>query len=171
MRTSRQGLLFIARREGLVLSAYQDGEHMSIGFGSNDPKLREGDQITVKDAFTRLKKDVERREGAVERALKRPVTQEQWDAVFSLYYQGGSDGLMAVANHINNNEMKLAAEEFLSWDTNAAGVHMPGLLKRRRLEQDIFLNGDYGDLNPIPYWVGDPRKTARDEYYVTEDDL
>src|ERR1044072_7051385 len=123
MRTSRQGLLFLARREGLVFTAYQDGEHMSIGFGSNDPKLREGDQITVNDAFDRLKKDVERREGAVERALRRPVSQQQWDAIFSLYYQGGSDGLKAVANHVNNNDMKLAAEEFLKGDTNAAGIY------------------------------------------------
>jgi len=171
MRTSRLGVLFIARREGLVLTAYQDGEHKSIGFGSNDPTLKEGDTITVKEAFQRLKADIEKREKSVEKALKVPLEQHEWDALFSLFYQGGSDGLKAVAGLINDGMKLQAAEEFLNWDTNAAGEHKEGLMKRRRLERDLFLNANYGDIDPIPYWEGNPRTTAMKQYRVTDEDL
>src|SRR6476659_2848064 len=106
MSLSRNGLLQLAGFEALVLTAYKDGEHHSIGFGSNDPKLKPGDTITAKEAFTRLKADVAKREPIVNKALKVPVTQHQFDALFSLYYQGGSDGLKAVADLINAGEMR-----------------------------------------------------------------
>jgi GH24 family phage-related lysozyme (muramidase) len=171
VKLSRLGLLFIARREGLVLTAYQDGEHHSVGFGHNDPALKPGDTISVRRAFELLKGDVRKREPNVVKALDRDVKPHEFDALFSLYYQGGSDGLQAVAEHINAGNMLKAADEFLKWDTNAKGEHLRGLLKRRRAERDIFLNADYGELTPIPFWRGDPRKTERGEYIIQDDDL
>jgi hypothetical protein len=41
---------------------------------------------------------------------------------------------------------------------------MDGLLKRRARELCLHLTGEYGSLDRIPFWRGDPRKT-RMEYY------
>ena len=181
MNLSRNGLLRLGKFEGLVLTAYQDGEHHSIGFGSNDPSLKSGDTITVKEAFDRLKSDVAKREPIVGKALTVWVPQHVYDAVFLLFYQGGTDALAAVAKHINaghwwpphvEDELsKCAANEFLNQDTNAKGEHLAGLLKRRFAERRIFLFADYGDLGSVPFWRGNPRKTERQEYIVKEDDL
>lgn len=172
MKTSRLGLLFIAQREALVTVSYQDGQHFSIGFGSNDPALKHGDEITVAEAFRRLKTDVATRELVVDRLLKIPVRQHEWDALMSLYYQGGSDGLRAVVKLLNESKRQEAADEFLQWDKNAAGEHKPGLLRRRERERLMFMHGVYGDnLLTLPMWRGNPKTTPREEYHVQEEDL
>lgn len=172
MRTSRLGVLFIAQREALVLRAYRDGIHHSIGFGSNDPALKPGDEITVAEAFRRLKTDIATRELVVDRMLKVPVKQHEWDALVSLYYQGGSDGLRAVCKLLNAGKHQEAADEFLKWGTNAKGEPMAGLLRRREREREMFLRASYGDdLMTLPMWRGNPRTTPREEYHVQEEDL
>jgi GH24 family phage-related lysozyme (muramidase) len=160
MRTTPNGVKFIAQREACVLVAYQDGEHMSIGFGHNDPKLRSGHQISVLGAIENLKKDIVLREPAVSKALgNAKVSDDQFSALVSLYYQGGSDGLKAVCAHVKNGNLRAASEEFLRWDKNAAGKRLAGLAKRRLMEKAIFDRCDYGDLTTIKVWHGDPRKT------------
>ena len=57
-KLDRNGKLFIANREALVLGAYWDGKHMSIGMGSNDPTLKAGDTITISEAFERFEDDI-----------------------------------------------------------------------------------------------------------------
>jgi GH24 family phage-related lysozyme (muramidase) len=94
---SRNGVLFIANREALVLTAYSDGPHCSVGFGSNSPALRVGDRITVKDAFVLLKRDIAEREKILGRALKVDLSQQQRDALASFYYQNGQKPIRAGA--------------------------------------------------------------------------
>jgi hypothetical protein len=148
MRTTRNGVLFIARREALVLSAYQDGPHMSVGFGHNNPKLRTGDTVTVKSAFRMLKADVADRETQLAKKFTYPLKSHQWDAMMSLYYQSGNRCINDIAPD-----------------------HIPGLAKRRLMERRVFESADYGELNPIPFWKGNPRETKQDWYEVKEDDL
>jgi lysozyme len=171
MQTSRKGALFIAQREALVLEAYQDGRHLSIGFGWNSQHLRPGDKTTVQESFKRLREDIALREPAVNKALKVDVAQHQFDALMSLYYQGGSDGLDAVVAHVNREDWQEAAREFLEWDTNAAGARMEGLLKRRGLEVGMFLAAEYGDLRHVKLWRKDPRKTKPRLYRVKPGDI
>jgi hypothetical protein len=55
VKTSREGIQFIAGREALVLVAYEDGENpdgkprYSIGFGDNSAKA--GDKIAPDEAW------------------------------------------------------------------------------------------------------------------------
>jgi GH24 family phage-related lysozyme (muramidase) len=92
MRTSREGIQFIAGREALVLVAYEDGEHpdgkprYSIGFGDNSAKA--GDKIAPDEAWKNLVANVRLREKVVNGTLTKPVTQHQFDAIMSAYYQG-----------------------------------------------------------------------------------
>lgn len=160
---SRNGVLFIACREALVLTAYQDGKHCSIGFGSNSPDLRIGDTITVRDAFMRLKADVAERERIVLRALRVGLTGQQVDALASFYYQNGNKrdahgvpGFTRMIMLLNSGRIDDAAAYFPDCDRNSAGEAKAGLKKRRLLEQAVFLRGDYGDLSTIPFWPGAP---------------
>src|SRR3712207_4650644 len=122
MRVSLNGLEFIACREALVTVAYHDGKHpdgtpkWSIGFGSQTPPPKEGDTITVADAFERLKADVRSREPAVNKALTREISQHAFDALFSLYYQAGSAAMQAVADKFNSGPEIWAILEFAAWN-------------------------------------------------------
>jgi lysozyme len=171
MQTSRSGILFIACREALVLTAYADGPHPSIGFGSNSPKLKVGDKITAKAAFDLLKTDIAKREPALSKALKVTVTQPQWDACMSLHFNTGSRYIWDVVKLINAGDIEGAANLFPECDRNLAGEKLAGLHKRRVLEREMFLTGDYGVLDPIPYWPDDPRTTRMQQYHVQEGDL
>lgn len=171
MQPSRKGLLFIAAREALVLSAYQDGEHMSIGFGSNDPKLKPGDTITVKEAFERLRRDVTPRAEQVNKRLMVRVLQHEFDALFSCYYQSGTDALEEIAAAVNVKDRPSIARAYLNHDTNAKGIPLDGLLKRRARELCLHLTGEYGDIGRIPFWRGDPKKTPMSTYELQPGDI
>lgn len=156
MKTSRDGLRFIARREALVLTAYQDGHHASVGFGTNDPALKVGDTITVKHAFDLLKKGVAKRDAEIAKLLKVELEPHQYDAISSLYYNHGRRYAPCIINLCNYKEFGTASLLFPLFDRSLAGVQMAGLKKRRLLEQAMFVHGDYGELEPIPYWPGKP---------------
>lgn len=175
MKTSREGIQFIAGREALVLVAYEDGEHpdgkprYSIGFGDNSAKA--GDKIAPEEAWKNLVANVRLREKVVNGTLTKPVTQHQFDAVMSAYYQGGTRNLLPLAAAVNAGQANQIPDILPALDTNRKGEHKPGLRLRREAEAKIARDGDYGALSPIPMWKGNPRKTARLEYYPTEDEL
>ena len=156
---------FTARREGIVLVPYRDGDGWSVGCGHHLGKLETPPtiKITVREAFLMLLDDLSPRVISVTNAIKVPVKAHQIDAVTDLLYQGGSDGYKAVLAIINNRNPnnaqsvlasdREAAREFLNWDTTAAGEHIDGLLKRRARNVAIYCAGDYGsDLDEVPLW-------------------
>lgn len=159
MGVSFKGGLFMLAREAVVLSAYPDGEHLSIGAGDNDPSLKLGDTITMAEAFRRYAKAIKSREAIVDRALaKAGVTlkQHEYDALFSGFYQSGTDLLQDVIQAIKTGDYKSIAVAFLKHDTNKKGEHKRGLHKRRLREAMLFETGDYGDLSEVPFYEGNP---------------
>jgi GH24 family phage-related lysozyme (muramidase) len=168
MNLSRKGELFIACREAIVLVAYQDGKHMSIGLGDNDPKLKAGHEITVEESFVRFRRAIATRVNDVSRRIKTRLLQHEFDAVFSCYYQSGTDALADLAAAIHSGDKKAVGATFLKHDTNAEGDHMEGLLKRRAREFCLFMTGEYGDLTQIPIFRGHPKKVAR-EWFDAKD--
>ena len=174
---SRNGVLFIANREALVLTAYQDGKHLSIGFGSNSPALRPGDTISVRDAFALLKRNIAEREKILGRALKVDLSQQQRDAVASFYYQNGDKkdgqgrpGFTTLAGLINAGKLDEAAAYFPECDRNSAGEQKAGLRTRRLMEQAVWERGDYGQLDPIKFWPGAPKGPPQ-QYFLQPGDL
>lgn len=185
------GAHFMFKREALVLVPYTDG-HMpdprdptkqvvrySIGFGCLAKHGERTPPISVKKGFHLFHQAVESRIQTVRWAMGLrvwtkppvPVLQRHLDAVCALYFQGGSDGLKAVSALIREGNLQGAADEFLRWDTDADGVQRTALYGRRQLERDLFLTGDYGVLNPIRLYRGNPRTTHWEDYYVTPEDL
>jgi GH24 family phage-related lysozyme (muramidase) len=170
MRTSLLGVLFIARREALVLVPYPDGTHVSVGFGRNNPQPVPR-RITPKQAVKWLVEDIRDREAVVNNSLTEIVKQNEFDALLSAYYQGGTRNLGPLALAINKGDKKGAIELFPTLDKNRAGERKPGLHKRRLMEQAIFERGDYGQLLPLPLWEGDPKKTKPVDYWLTWEDF
>jgi len=179
---------FLTRREAIVLAPYRDGffdlektqPRWSIGSGVIAKHGAKTKLITVKKSFHLLHKEMETRIQTVAWALgvrkfsvpSVPLEQHHFDAVFSLYYQGGSDGLKAVSALIQQGLMTEAADEFKRWDANRHGEQKDGLRARRELERHLFLTGDYGELNPVRLYRHDPHDNPHfEEYHVTEADL
>ena len=171
MKTSRNGILFIACREGLVLTAYPDGKNNAIGFGHNSATVKPGATITVAEAFALLASDLAPREKTLNADLKVQVEQQQFDALMSLYYNTGSHYLPKLLALINAGKADEAAALFPSCNVNAAGQVLAGLTTRRLEEQAMFTSGNYGALGKIPFWRGNPKTTKMATYAVQPGDL
>jgi lysozyme len=86
-----------------------------------------------------LRKDLNRFETGVLRLIKVPLTQGQFDALVSFSFNVGLGNLQnsTLRMKVNRSEFEAAAEQFLVW-TKAGGKVLPGLVKRRTHEKEMF---------------------------------
>jgi lysozyme len=86
-----------------------------------------------------LRKDLARFESGVLRLIKVPMTQGQFDALVSFSFNVGLGNLQnsTLRMKINREDYAGAAEQFLVW-TKAGGRVLPGLVKRRAHEKEMF---------------------------------
>lgn len=149
MQISARGLKLIADFEGLRLSAYPDpgsgGEPWTIGYGTtvypNGDKVKKGDVISQEQALDYLKDDVRKFSDAVNRLVRVPVNQNQFDALVSFTYNLGEGALArsTLLTKLNSHDYRSAADEFGKW-IYASGRILPGLVRRRNAERDLFLS-------------------------------
>lgn len=172
LEASEYGLAFTAQREAFVLTAYVDspGRPLAIGAGDNDKNLKPGDTITLDEAVRRFVKRAEDFEADLNRVFgAAPLTQEMFDALFSLTYNIGGTQLRkqtelisAVIAYALTPHDRLLRDMAAYHLINAkfSNVTGPFNLSRRCREALIFVSRDYGDLTQIKCWpVGtDPRK-------------
>lgn len=148
MKTSDKGIALLKEFEGMRLSAYPDpatgGEPITIGFGStllaDGSKVKMGMKITEAEAEELLRATLGKYEQAVEKSVTRPLKQHQFDACVSLTYNIGEGNWRksSVLRHINAGNFTNAADAFLMWN-KAAGKVLPGLVRRRKAERNMFL--------------------------------
>jgi len=82
------------------------------------------------------------------RAIGVQLNQKQFDALISFTYNLGSGPIAAgttVGNDLRAHNYVGAANAFLAYD-HAAGRVLPGLLRRRQWERQLFLGGSYGGI-------------------------
>ncbi|OCY91085.1 lysozyme, partial [Acinetobacter pittii] len=96
--TSNAGLNLIKGFEGKRLNAYDDGVGVwTIGFGTikypNGVRVKKGDTCTEQQAETYLKNDLTKFEVAINKLVKVPLTQNQFDALASFTYNLGETNL------------------------------------------------------------------------------
>lgn len=94
---------------------------------------------TLKEADEALREDLKPREFDVFRKLKVPVTQNQFDALVSHYYNtGGSSTLFDLINK------KAAKDIIYKWFTEryimSDGKVLNGLIRRRKAEADLYFS-------------------------------
>lgn len=138
------GIALIKEFEGLRLEAYDDGVGViTIGYGAikypNGVRVKRGDKITLAQAEEYLKNDLKCAIETVNKVIKVPVTQNQFDAMVSLTYNIGATAFTSstLARKLNNKDYKGAAEQFLVWN-KAGGKVMNGLVRRRQAEKKLF---------------------------------
>ena len=139
MRVSNNGRVLIKSFEGLRLEAYRDAVGIpTIGYGHTGG-VKLGDVITMDEAESLLQKDLRRFERAVESQINVHLTQSQFDALVSFTYNVGPEALRksTLRRILNQGDYSGAAEEFLRW-VKAGGKTLPGLVKRRNAEMQLF---------------------------------
>lgn len=143
MQISNKGRDFIKGFEKLELKAYPDpgtgGKPWTVGWG-HAKGVKPGDQITQAQAESFLAEDLSIFEAAVNAAIKRPMTQSQFDAMVSLAFNigGANFASSTLVKKFNAGDVQGAADQFPRWK-NANGKEMKGLVRRRAAERELFL--------------------------------
>ena len=141
---NQAGVDLIRRFEGCRLDAYPDpgtgGDPWTIGYGATGPGIAPGVVWTQEEAEARLVEDIAQFAGAVERALTVPVSANEFAAMVSLAFNIGAGAFKksTLLRLVNDGHFEAAAEQFLRW-TRAGGREMPGLVRRRQAERQLFL--------------------------------
>lgn len=134
------GLKIIKDSEGLRLRAYKDAVGIpTIGYGhTKDVKM--GDNITPIKAEELLREDLVWAQEAVEKMTPPKTTDNQFSALVSLVFNVGAGNIKAstLLKLLRRGDIKGAAAEFLRWN-RAGGKILPGLVKRRKKEMELFL--------------------------------
>ena len=139
MHTSQKGLDLIKSSEGLRLSAYKcPADVWTIGYGTT-AGVKPGQTITKERAEELLRDDARRFEGYVDRLVKVPLTQGQFDALVSFTYNLGPGALekSTLLRLLNAGDYAGAASQFGRW-INAGGKPLAGLVRRRAAERALF---------------------------------
>ena len=140
MAIAESTLSFITKEEGSKNKAYHDSKGLlTIGVGhlirADEPHLVNA-VLTDEQVKDLLKNDLKWCSEAVEGAVKVPLTQNQFDALYSLCFNIGPTAFKnsTVVRKINENDLKGAADAILMWNRPAV------LQKRRQRERDLFLS-------------------------------
>lgn len=140
-QTGPAGVALIKQHEGCVLRTYRcAANRCTIGFGHTGPDVKPGMTISHERAEELLKSDLAVVEEAIARLVTVPLSQAQHDAIVSLAYNIGVPAFAksTMLKLINAKQHDKAAEQFGRW-VHVSGTLLPGLVKRRRAEQELFL--------------------------------
>jgi lysozyme len=139
MAITESTLDFITNEEGFRNKAYKDSKGLpTIGVGhlikNSEPHLLTA-TLSDQEVKELLKSDLKWCSEAVETSVRVPLTQKQYDALYSLCFNIGETNFKksTVVKKINENDLKGAADAILMW--NKPDV----LIKRRQRERALFL--------------------------------
>lgn len=139
--TNKRGVDLIKEAEGLRLKAYICPAGVpTIGYGSTGPDIRMGLVWTKEQADERIVRDLAKFEASVARLC--PVTTDgQFSALVSFAYNLGAGALegSTLRRKHNAGNYAGAADEFLKWNKGGGRV-LPGLVKRRAAERELYLS-------------------------------
>jgi len=139
MAIAESTLNLIVNLEGKRNKAYKDSRGLwTIGVGHlikpDEPHLITA-ELTDKEVHELLRHDLSWCDEAVTSSVRVPLTQNQYDALYSLCFNIGPNGFKSstIVRLLNQGNYKGAAEHFMDW------VHPPELTNRRKKEKALFL--------------------------------
>lgn len=144
MHISDKGLELIKSFEGCHLTAYLCPKGLpTIGYG-HTKGVRLGMTITQVQAESYLKEDCAKAEANVISFNKKySWTQNEFDALVSFAYNIGSINQLTANGTRTKDEI---AKKILEYNKSGKTV-LDGLVRRRKAEQEMFLNSDKGVTN------------------------
>jgi len=146
--TSVKAETIIKEFEGEELDAYLDPVGIpTIGYGTTrnpdtGKKIKLGDKIDKATALRWLRMDTAKIRESVKKRIKVPINARQLDALTSFVYNVGPTAFAdsTMLKLINNKtDKRIVANEFDRW-VYAKGKKLPGLVRRRKLEKQLFLS-------------------------------
>jgi len=122
------------------------GKHSCDSISNISDDFKNG--LTDSEAEKLLKKDIEKRENDMNKIIKVPLLQQEFDALFCLYYNIPRSLLSknTIMKKLNLLDYKGAKEGILLWNKGTyKGIFqtLNGLKKRREAEAKIFEKGIY----------------------------
>jgi lysozyme len=144
VKISQAGKDLIISFEGIRLEAYKCPAGVwTIGVGSTVPAVHAGEVITKQQALARFDKDLTKFENAVDRLVKVPLTQNQFDALVSFTFNVGEGALAksTLLKKLNAGDYDAVPSELMKW-TKGGGKELPGLVRRRRAEAAMWRGVD-----------------------------
>jgi lysozyme len=149
MKIGQKGIQLIKDFEGWYSAPYRDPIGIpTIGYGftyylSDRRKVKMDDPpLTRIKGEAMLLEILSNYEDDVKRLLVRQLNQNQFDALVSFTYNLGATNLgkSTLIKKINTNpEDTRIVEEFLKWN-KAGGEILPGLIRRRQAESDLYFS-------------------------------
>lgn len=169
MKTSDNGRKFIESFEGLILEAYDDYNDrpvpvggsargtLTIGYGhtvsAGPPGIVPGETITKEQADQILASDLSKVETDVAQLVRTALNQNQFDALVSFEFNTGALRHSSGLNYLNQAEYEFAWNVFDQY-THAAGRVLPGLVRRRQAERNLFFTAPKFNPAPVPQTTG-----------------
>jgi lysozyme len=144
MKFSDFGLDLLKRSEGFRGTVYKDVVgYDTIGYGHKLLRTESfPNGISESAASDLLVADVNASISAVQRLVKVPLTQGQFDALVDFTFNLGTSRLAGstLLELLNKGEYGAAAKQLLLWD-HAGGKELAALTTRRKAEKDLWLGG------------------------------
>lgn len=140
MKMSEAGLALTRSCEGCVLHAYLDSVGVpTIGYGHTYGVVM-GMTCTQAEADEWLAVDMVWAESTVNHSVDVPLTQNRFDALTDFCFNEGVGAFQGstLLRILNSGAYALAAAQLPRWDM-AGGKVLPGLVRRRELERQLFL--------------------------------
>ena len=146
---SSKGLDLIKSFEGCELKAYTcPAGVLTIGYGHTGPAVHAGMEICCAEAEELLKTDLIKFERVVDNYVTVPIKQCQFDALVSFTYNCGGDAFKnsTLLRLLNAKDYEGAAGQFGRW-VNGSDGPLPGLIRRREAEEELFRRDGYPALD------------------------
>ena len=162
-KTSDKGVDLIKYFEGFSKYPYWDYKQWTVGYGTlcPDDKLEEYNEngITEEEAEALLQKELTGFESTLNKFIDKyelKWTQEQFDAMLSFTYNCGGSWTTGASSQLFTQYVIAGktGNDFLfaiSLWSNAGGSMNLGLVKRRLIEANLYLNGVYATEVPSNY--------------------
>ena len=147
MKISKEGTALIKKFEGIELQAYQDSVGVwTIGYG-HTKGVKEGDNISLKQAEEMLEEELVEYEGYIKDMVKVRLDQNQFDALVAWVYNLGPTNLgqSTLLKVLNKAIYEEVPYEIKRWN-KAGGQVLNGLVRRREAEALLFQGKAWEDV-------------------------
>ena len=146
------GLKLVQKFEGLKLEAYLCPAGVwTIGYG-HTKGVKKGSKITAAEANKLLAQDLAQCGELVQKHVRVPLHDNQFAALSSFVFNAGIGSLIAssLLRRLNNGDYDCVPSELSRWvkaknPKTGQKVTLPGLVKRRAAEGQLWLDTDSSD--------------------------
>lgn len=181
MKTSDKGVLEIAENEGIVLGPYKDSRniwtygvgHTAAAGGLDPAKMskvdtRSYDEAKVKEEIVKalcvFTEDIKKYEDRVNKAIKVPLKQHEFDSLVSFDLHTGAIFIAQLTKDINSGDK--SGKGFMGW------LKPKEVTRRRKGELNLFLTGNYeANGSSIPLYDTLPTGKTKFRKFITEKEI